>query len=264
MELPKMIHYCWFGGAPLDEKAHRCIDSWKKYFPDYEIIQWNEKNFDINQYDFMRKAYDAEKWAFVSDVARLLIVYEYGGIYFDTDVEVIAPFDDILASDADGFMGIEKTMKVGSGLGFGAMPHSQFLYSLLKIYETIPYEEHSDNLSQIACPILTTNLLLEQGFISEDRRQHICGFDIYPTEYFSPIDYYTGKLKKTAQTHTIHWYSASWQSEEEQESLRKSRRLAALIGRNASDHILGILSCIRQEGVTAYVRKRFTKYFLKK
>ena len=264
MKLPKIIHYCWFGGKPLDEKALRCIESWKKYFPDYEIIQWNEQNFDINRCDFMRKAYDARKWAFVSDVARLMVIYDHGGIYFDTDVEVVAPYDDILASDADGFLGLESTMCVNSGLGFGAIAHNQLIQKLIEQYQTLRYEDYSADLSQIACTVLTTDVLLQQGFAAEDRKQRISGFDIYPTTYFSPIDYYTGKLRRTEQTHSIHWYNASWLNEQERKVFSRSRHLAAWIGRTASDHIWGIADCIKREGFTAYIRKRINKYILKK
>ena len=93
--IPKVIHYCWFGGNPLPNIAVKCINSWKKYFPDYEIIEWNESNFDLFSCDYCREAYDAKKWAFVSDYARFKILYEHGGVYFDTDVEVIKSMDDI-------------------------------------------------------------------------------------------------------------------------------------------------------------------------
>ncbi len=125
-EIPKIIHYCWFGGNPLPQMAQRCIDSWKKYLPDYEIKQWDETNFDVNIIPYTRQAYEAKKYAFVSDYARFLILYQYGGLYFDTDVEVIKPLDDIVAKGP--FMGCQDkytprgdvySLHVAPGLGLG-------------------------------------------------------------------------------------------------------------------------------------------------
>ena len=118
--IPKKIHYCWIGGNPLPELAIKCIESWKKYCPDYEIIEWNEKNYDFRKNQFMREAYDEKKWGFVPDYARLDIIYEHGGIYLDTDVEIIKPLDSLLKEQ--GFAGMEQPGIVALGLGFGAEP----------------------------------------------------------------------------------------------------------------------------------------------
>lgn len=119
--IPKKIHYCWFGENPLSELVNRCIDSWKKFCPEYEIIQWNESNFDVNSCDYVKEAYEAKKWAFVSDYAGFKILYEHGELYFDTDVELIKPFDDLTYEGS--FMGIEETsIAVNPGLGIGAEP----------------------------------------------------------------------------------------------------------------------------------------------
>lgn len=261
MEIPKKIHYCWFGGAPLNDMAIRCIESWKRYFPDYEIIQWNENNFDVTAYDFMRKAHADKKWAFVSDVARLKIIYDYGGLYFDTDVEVIAPYDDILASDAEGFAGFEKTKQVNTGLGFGAVKGSQTVKMLLDDYVNMNYDEYRHNLSQVACTVLTTKSLVKNDMLLEDRKQKVNNIDIYPSDYFSPMDYYTGKLRKTENAHSIHWYSASWKSDTEREQYRKLQKLYSVFGRHAVDTVSGIISCIRREKLVPYIRKRLCKYF---
>ena len=103
--IPKVIHYCWFGHHPLSPLAKKCMKSWKRYFPDYEIKEWNEGNFDLSYCDYVREAYEAKKWAFVSDYARLKIVYEQGGIYMDVDVELIKPLDEL--TERDGYMGFE-------------------------------------------------------------------------------------------------------------------------------------------------------------
>ena len=262
--IPKTIHYCWFGGNPLDERALRCIKSWKKFFPDYKIIQWNEDNFDLQEFDFAAKAYADKKWAFVSDVARLKILYDHGGLYFDTDVEVISSYDDILSTSSDGFMGFETTLQVASGLGFGAVKGSLLLRDLLELYKDLSYEEYKDNLSDVACTVLTTTFLSKCGLIHADRMQFVCNFDIYPSEYFSPIDYFTGVLHKTKQTHSIHWYNASWKSKSSHRKFLRKQRLNRLLGRQLADNLHGIFSCIRQEGFIPYVKKRANKYLLKK
>lgn len=264
MNIPKKIHYCWFGGNPLSELAKKCINSWKQFFPDYEIIQWDETNFDVNKTDFMKKAYMDKKWAFVSDVARLLIVYENGGLYFDTDVEVIKSFDDILSDGHSAFFGFEKEGIVSSGLGFGAEKGNQFLKELFQVYADIDYNEYREDLAKIACPVLTTRFLEENGLKKNNLRQDIDGVTIYPWEYFAPMDYFTGKIKKTKNTHTVHWYSASWQTGEQHRAFEKSRRMNRLFGRKISDNITGIITCIKKEGFWTYLCNRLKKILKKK
>ena len=257
--IPKIIHYCWFGGKPLDEMAQKCINSWKIYFPEYEIIQWNEKNFDITQMDFMEKAYKDEKWAFVSDVVRLIVIYKFGGVYFDTDVEVISEYSDILKENTSGFLGIEKLNVVSTGLGYGAVPAHPFIKALINIYEKIDYDEYVKHLEKIACPVLTTKLLVENGYIIEDRIQDCCGFTIYPSDYFSPIDYKTGKMKKTQNTHSIHWYNVSWNTEQMKRAHIIEQRLYRVFGEKIGGNVYGIISCIKKEGIVAYVLLRLKK-----
>lgn len=257
--IPKIIHYCWFGGKPLDELALKCINSWKKYFPDYEIIQWNEQNLDINQMEFMKKAYMNEKWAFVSDVARLIVIYNFGGLYFDTDVEIISNYEDVLKNDTQGFMGYEKTNAVSTGLGFGAVPKHPFVEALIKVYKELDYDQYSECLSEIACPILTTRLLVSHGYIVEDRMQECCNFLIYPSEYFSPIDYMSGRLTKTELTHSIHWYNGSWNTEETKKELAVAQRLRRVFGTKIGEIFYGVISCIKKEGLVNYVLSRLKK-----
>lgn len=264
MNIPKKIHYCWFGNNPLDDKAKNCIESWKKFFPDYEIIQWDENNFDVSLYEFMKSAYNDKKWAFVSDIARLMIVYEHGGIYFDTDVEVIAFYDDILQKDTKGFIGFEKTNQINSGLGFGAVQHHPFLTKLLECYKNIDYDTYKTHMADIACTVLTTQLMMQNGLKNTGEMQNVCDFIVYPPEYFSPIDYYTGKLKITKNTHSIHWYNASWQDEQSKMNHRKNQMLNRMFGLRISGIISGILNCIRDEGLFQYTKKRIQKYIFYK
>lgn len=258
--IPKKIHYCWFGGNPLDDLALKCIDSWKTYFPDYEIIQWNETNFDVSRIEFMQKAYNDKKWAFVSDVARLLILYHHGGIYFDTDVEVIRSFEDILKTETQGFFGMEQSGYVNTGLGYGSVPDHPFLKSHIEVYQNMNYDTYKDHLSDIACPNITTYLLEQEGFVRTESKQYVSGFTIYPPEYFAPIDYNSGKMKRTKRTHSIHWYNASWQDERTKKEQENMRFWVSLLGHKVGETIYGITATMRREGVVPYVQARLAKY----
>lgn len=214
MSIPKVIHYCWFGGNPLPKSAQKCINSWKKYCPDYEIIQWNEENFDFSENRYAREAYEQKKWAFVSDYARLKIIYEYGGIYLDTDVELIKSFDPLLSHD--GFMGFQDKTQVASGLGFGACKHHPIIRKMLQDYDDIPFIREDGSLDTTACPRRNTQALLTEGLLLEyPEVQNLHGIYIYPPEYFCPIDYLTGIRRKTKNTYSIHHFDASWQTKEQ-------------------------------------------------
>lgn len=197
--IPKKIHYCWFGGNPLPQDALMCIESWKKYFPDYEIIEWNEKNFDMNSCDYIREAAENKKWAFVSDFARFKILYDFGGIYFDTDVEVVRNFDEIIAMGA--FMGKEEpqdstTYVINPGLGMAAEQGNGFCLDVIEYYKTI----HFDFNNIITVCEHVTRCLKKKGYIGNNKIEKIDGFTLYPTEYFCPKNYYTNEMRMT-RTH---------------------------------------------------------------
>lgn len=202
--IPKTIHYCWFGRGEKPKLAHKCINSWKKYCPDYEIIEWNEDNFDINMNSYTRYCYENQKWAFLSDYARLWIVYEYGGIYFDTDVEVVKSLDNLLQNQA--FAGFENETNIASGLGFGAEPHNDAIGLMLKEYD--PYLDGLHGTE--GCPILNTKALEKVGLRKDGSYQNLSSVTVYPKEYFNPYDDPTGKLDITDNTYSIHWYAKSW------------------------------------------------------
>lgn len=211
MSIPRTIHYCWFGGRPLPPSALRCIDSWKRNFPGYEIRRWDESNFDIDAVRYTREAAAAGKWAFVSDYARFLILYRHGGIYFDTDVEVIRPMDHILAAGA--FMGFEKShsgIGVASGLGIAAPAGHPFYKKILDHYSSIPYLGSDGKPLSGTVVAHVTRLFLEAGLIPEDRLQCVEGITVYPNEYFNPLDDATGRLRITHRTCSIHHYNKTW------------------------------------------------------
>ena len=212
MSIKKVIHYCWFGGKPLPKSAEKCIASWKKYLPEYEIVRWDERNFDVNMIPYSKEAYAAGKYAFVSDFARFWILYNYGGVYFDTDVEVIRPVDDILAKG--DFLGVESNqdgvITVNPGLGFAATQGSAMMGELIDLYRTFHFlnTDGTPNLKNIV--EITTEYLSARGLENSDEIQQCCGFTIYPKDYFCPIDYDTRELKITENTRTIHHYAESW------------------------------------------------------
>lgn len=212
--IPKKIHYCWFGRNPLPESALKCIASWRKYFPDYEIIEWNEDNFDVNSIPYTAEAYAAKKYAFVSDYARFKILYDHGGLYFDTDVEVIKSFDDILSRGP--FMGIEveptgsTPIAVAPGLGIGSYPDDPIYDEIISFYSTHNFHTDDGSINPYAVVRITTDALIRHGLKELSGTQQVANISIYPSDYFNPFDDATGRLKKTANTHSIHWFSKTW------------------------------------------------------
>ena len=248
--IPKTIHYCWFGGNPLPDEALRCIESWKKYCPDYEIKRWDEKNFNINICEYVLSAYREKKWAFVSDYARFWILYNYGGIYFDVDVELLKPIDSIISQGQ--FVGCEKVdydkyktevilrelkrtnnqrlidcyneerirdikYGVNPGLGIGLKRHSWFALNMITQYESRCLYDSNNNIQAVNVVDLTTIQCLSYGVCSFDKTvtvkvQNDEELSIYPVEFFCPMDYTTGNLNITEHTYSIHHYKESWLS----------------------------------------------------
>ena len=217
--IPKKIHYCWFGGNPLPELALRCIESWKKFCPDCEIIEWNESNFDVNACAYTREAYQAKKWAFVSDYARFQILYEHGGLYFDTDVELIRPLDDLLARGA--FMGREygDRLSIAPGLGLAAEPGMEFYREMLEGYRARHYLLPDGTPDGKTVVDYTTEALERHGLQKDGALLRAAGMTVYPAAYFCPMDYDTGALHITDETRSIHHYCASWHNEAQQYAL---------------------------------------------
>ena len=205
--IPKKIHYCWFGGKELPELAKKCIASWEKFCPDYEIIRWDESNFDLDQIPYTRWCYDNGKWAFLSDYTRLAIVAEQGGLYFDTDVELVKKPDELLQFEA--FYGFENASIVNTGQGFGAQAQHPTIVAMCRQYLELKPDAEG-NFSVQACPALNTAALLPMGLILDGKRQNVAGAEILPIDYLNPYDDATGRLLCTENTVGIHWYSKSW------------------------------------------------------
>ena len=228
--IPQIIHYCWFGRNPLPKSAIKCIDSWRKYLPDYEIKEWNEENFDVNIIPYTAEAYQAKKYAYVSDYARFWILYQYGGIYFDTDVEVIKSMDDIIAKGA--YMGCEKNAAdlnrypdVNPGIGLGVEPKMNIIKELLENYNTLSFNEENKNGIYKTIVDYTSETLHRHGLANKEGIQQVAGITIYPKDYFNPLEH-VNQLNITPNTRSIHHYAGTWV--EPKEKLKK--RIIQLIG----------------------------------
>lgn len=205
--IPKKIHYCWFGKKPLPELALKCIESWNKYCPEYEIIEWNEDNFDINSNLYVKQAYESKKWAFVSDYVRLYALYNQGGIYMDTDVEVIKSIDEFLKESA--FSGFEAVDRVPTGI-MGCEKENEFFGMLLGQYNERSFIKEN-GLQDLTTNVTTiTSYCVEKGLRLDNTEQIIEGFRLYPNDYFCPKDYNTKEMKITKNTYTIHHFDGSW------------------------------------------------------
>lgn len=235
-DIPKVIHYCWFGGNALGEKEITCINSWKRYLPDYEIKRWDESNFDMSHCAYAKEAYGAGKWAFVSDYARFKILHENGGLYFDTDVEIIKSLDEII--ELGPFMGMEgpflsrcndvdidSAVKVNPGVGLAAPPKLELYASLLELYEQEHFITPEGDYDETTVVDRATAVLRKCGLKNIAEIQEVAGIYIYPSEYFCPLDFETGELNITDNTHAIHWYGATWLSPSQKFELKIKRSL---------------------------------------
>ena len=211
--IPKVIHYCWFGGGKKPKLAKKCISSWKTYCPGYKLIEWNESNYDLSSApQFVREAAEAKKWAFVSDYVRLQVVYQYGGIYLDTDVELLRNIDFLL--DQTGYFGFEFTNKIATGLGFGAEKGLSILCELKQGYESSSFVLPDGGFNTVVCVDKDRKVFESYGLVENGTEQIINqGIHVYPAEYFCP-GRWKGKMNITEKTVSIHWYASSWYTKE--------------------------------------------------
>lgn len=206
--IPKIIHYCWFGGKPKPKDVEYCLSTWRKFCPDYTIKEWNEENFDIRINRYCEEAYANKKWAFVSDVARLYALIHEGGVYLDTDAEVVKPFDDLL--DCKAFIGFEGTRWIATS-AMGAEAGNPILKTFFESYKDRSFIRPDGRLDKTTNVEALTRLLVKgQGLILNGQRQSLECFDVFSTDYFTPYDYISGRLRLTENTHTIHWFNQSW------------------------------------------------------
>lgn len=265
MSIPKIIHYCWVGGKPKPQSVLYCIESWKRCCPDYEIREWNESNYDFAKNEYMRQAYEAKKWGFVPDYARLDIVYEYGGIYLDTDVEMLRSFDELL--EQDGFMGFENTGDgeyfVNCGHGFGAVPHHKVIRGVRDLYDTISFLNEDGTPNLLASPHFTTQSLREFGLLQENRDQQLPGMTVYASDVLCPKNFRTGKIKKTPRTVSIHHFTASWVDEKIKEEMAHQQKIRNAFGTTLGNKILYAESVFQKYSVAKIPARMLQKAKMK-
>ncbi len=210
--IPKKIHYCWFGKKEIPVQCQRWMASWEKYCPDYEIIRWDENNYDVTKNAYMEKAYQSEMWAYASDYARLDILYREGGIFLDTDVELVRNIDDLLYQPA--FAGIDHSRNVSAGLGIGAIRGHSMIWKLKKIYQTIDFVNNGGEYGMQACPAVQRPVFEENGYVNNGTYQIIDGMTIYPEIVLSGMNNITGAIHITEFTYAVHHYAGTWISEQ--------------------------------------------------
>ena len=249
--MKKYIHYCWFGDKPLPKLAKKCIESWKKYLPDYEIIKWSEENVDLDECPFIKGAYQNKKWAFVADYARVKAMNKMGGIYFDTDMEVTKNIDELLKKGP--FLGVEDTGKIACGVWYEDKENSYLSEKLLKKYQSFK-EFDSENVSSFSIPILITEILEKCGFEYNCKKiQHLDNnMYIYPREYFYPYSYNWENNVFTDNTCMIHYYDASWIP-------LKERMEIAMVRKIGRKNTFKLLEAYRK---TRYYIRKIGKYIL--
>lgn len=264
--IPKIIHYCWFGKNPLPELAQKCIASWKKFCPDYEIVEWNESNFDINQNRYMADAYKEKKWSFVSDYSRLKVVYENGGIYLDTDVEVIKSLDSILTYKA--VLGFESKTMVNGGNIIAAEKGNSIIKEMFEIYDGVSFYNEDGSLNLLPSPKYNTEVLQKHGLVPNNTLQTVGGVTVFPNEYFCPKDFETGVITLTANTYTIHHFDASWHTEREKKMYAFRHRVSARFGNSGMAKILfriyAVYDKFKYDGFQKTFMHYFRKYVLRK
>lgn len=239
VEIPKVIHYCWFGGRPMSTLQKKCLKSWKKYAPEYELKLWNEENTDLQSCDYVREAYEAGKYAFVSDYARFGILYEHGGIYLDTDVELVRPLREL---PQDGcFMACEEPGIVAPGLIIGAPAGDPLMKEMLDGY-TGKHFLKTDGTTDLTTVVdYATGILRKHGLQDPDEIQGLDGVTIYPPRYFCPRSMTTGKVEITQDTFSIHHYAASWETPVNRLRGKIYRGLRRCLGENTAERIRKVM-----------------------
>ncbi|MCI9439419.1 MAG: hypothetical protein HFH85_20175 [Lachnospiraceae bacterium] len=228
--IPKVIHYCWFGRNPIPDRNKRCMESWKKFCPDYEIVEWNEDNYNVAKNNYMKQAYDAQKYGYVPDYARIDILYRYGGIYLDTDVELVRSLDDLLYLRA--YTSFEEYPTVNFGGGSGSEKGFPLLKRILDFRESIDFIMQDGSMNQDSCGYYESVPLREEGLRLDGTMQNIKGLTVLSSEYFHPKSSVTGLTNITDRTYSIHRFDWSWVGDEKmEEKLETHREYEEILGR---------------------------------
>lgn len=236
--IPKTIHYCWFGCGEKPNLVKKCIESWRKYCPDYKIIEWNEDNFDVNCCLYVRQAYEAKKYAFVSDYVRLSALYNFGGIYMDTDVEVLKSFDTLLNHRC--IFGFEEKEYVATSF-MACEVKNIIINEYLNMYNNEIFKKQDGSLNTYTNVNRLTYLLEHKGLKRNNEKQKFDEIVVYPKEYFSPYDYINCIDERTENSYCIHWFYVSWMSKREQIKKIIKRLFVKYFGKQKLENIRGML-----------------------
>lgn len=218
--IPKIIHWCWFGGNPIPDDVKRYLASWQRYCPDYRIICWNEENFDVTQNAYCQEAYEAKKWAFVADYVRLKVLWDYGGFYLDSDVELLKPLDSFLSYQA--LSGYESEDAIPTGL-MAAEPHNEWIGMLLSDYDHLHFRQENGSIDLTTNVARITQRTVERYGIEPNNQKTVFGgggMVLFPKDYFCPKDAATGDIQLTPHTYAIHHFAGSWLSAREKRNVR--------------------------------------------
>lgn len=235
-KIPQIIHYCWFGKGKKTKLMIKCMKTWSKFFPDYKFIEWNEDNFNINSNKYVKEAYKNKKYAFVSDYVRLYALYNYGGIYLDTDIEIVKGFIDII-KDRDIYA-FEKNDLIMTGVMI-ARKKSKIIEKFMKMYDNLKFVNDDGTFNLIPNTYRLTEILKEYGLICNNKKQTLENniADIYPIEYFCAYDMDNSYFIPTENTYTIHHYDGSWTSNKQKIQKKLKRIISMVLGVKLYDKI---------------------------
>lgn len=257
-KIPKIIHYCWFGGSPLTELTEKCIKSWETYCPDYTFMRWDESKFDVNSNQYVKEAYEAKKWAFVTDYVRLYALYSVGGIYMDTDIELLKNTDVFLNHSA--FSGFEVEDHLQTAI-MGACQNHNWIKLLMNYYEKRSFYTEDGSFDLTTNVISITNLTKHKyNLILNNTYQELADdLIIYPKDYFCPKDYFDNKIRITKKTHCIHHFNASWHTEEQKKQHAINSHYKKVFGKKIGNFLSRIDKNIRKNGFRGTMKKCIEK-----
>lgn len=233
--IPRVIHYCWFGKADMPAGARKCLETWQRFCPRYEIRRWDEDSFDVSACQFSQQAHNSKAWAFVSDYARLKIIYDHGGVYLDTDVELLRTLDDLLHHKA--FFGFQTNGQIATGLGFGAEKGNPVVAALAAGYEVIPFLSSTGTPTTTPCPARDAKAFPQFGFRLDGSYQENDGVTLLPADYLCPKSFATGIVSITPRSYAIHHFACSWAESHARMSHIRRHRYCKVFGRS-----LGLLA----------------------
>jgi len=223
MKIPKVIHYTWFSGEPIPDNLLACMDSWKRFCPDFEIVEWNSQNYDLTVNPYVREAIESKRWGFAGDYVRLDVIYRFGGVYLDLDVELVRSIDELLYNSA--YCGYETSKNINFGSGFGAVKRHPLIKTLRDAYDELHFIKEDGTLDLTPSPVHQSRALDQYGLRRNGEFQIIRDMAIYPKEYFAPKSLYTGRILTGPNTYSIHHFAGSWLSEEEWVPVNIRRKL---------------------------------------